>query len=111
MTVPISDAAFAVIRRKLAGQPVSKADNDHLHHRLLELGIGQRNAVLSIYLVSMLFGGLGLISGFVPVSSGGPIAGLAILGLFVAAYRAGLLSLSARRGGKRHSGQSAGGQG
>jgi len=111
MMVPISDMAFAVVRRKLGGLPVLQADHDHLHHRLLELGIGQRNVVLSIYLVSIAFGGLGLISGFVPVSSGGPIAGLAILGLFVVAYRAGLLGLSARRGGKRQSGQNAGDQG
>lgn len=103
LMVPISDTAFAIIRRKVAGLPVSQADHDHLHHRLLELGMGQRKAVVSIYLVSVVFGGLGLISGFVPVQSGGPIAGLAVLGLFAAAYRAGLLTVGGRRNGKGHS--------
>lgn len=105
MMVPISDAAFAIVRRRLTGQPVSQADHDHLHHRLLELGIGQRKAVVSIYLVSLVFGALGFVSGFVPVSSGGPIAGLAVLGLFAVAYRAGLLTINARRNGKGQSGQ------
>lgn len=105
LMVPISDTAFAIVRRKLTGQPVSQADHDHLHHRLLELGMGQRRAVLSIYLVSLLFAGLGLISGFVPVRSGGPIAGLAILGLFIAAHKAGLLTINmkAKKDGKEHS--------
>lgn len=102
LMVPISDTAFAIIRRKISGQPVSQADHDHLHHRLLELGMGQRKAVLSIYLVSVVFGGLGLVSGFVPVRSGGPIAGLAVLGLFAAAYRAGLLTVGGRKNGKGH---------
>lgn len=105
LMVPISDTAFAIVRRKLTGQPVSEADHDHLHHRLLELGMGQRKAVLSIYLVSLVFGSLGLISGFVPVSRGGPIAGLAVLGLFAAAYKAGLLTVNGRKNGKGHSSQ------
>ncbi len=110
MMVPISDAAFAIIRRKLSGLPATQADRDHLHHRLLELGLGQKNAVLSIYLVSLLFGGLGLVSGFVPVQSGGPIVVVAVLTLVGVAYRAGLLNVSTRRHGRGQADQSSGGQ-
>ena len=110
LMVPISDTAFAIVRRKLSGQAVLQADHDHLHHRLLELGLGQRNAVLSIYLVSLLFGGLGLISGFVPIQTGGPIVGVAVIALFAAAHRAGLLTVSSRRHGKGQADQSSGGQ-
>lgn len=94
LMVPISDAAFAVIRRRLAGTSVARADHDHFHHRLLELGMDQRQAVLVIYAVSMVFGVLGMISSFVPAAQGAPIAGLAILGLLVVAQRAGLLTIS-----------------
>lgn len=97
LMVPISDMAFAIVRRKLSGRPASSADRDHLHHRLLELGMGQRRAVFSIYLVSLCFGVLGLFSSFVPVTTGGPIAGLAVLGLFAFAYKAGLLSIGSRK--------------
>ena len=101
MIVPISDTAFAIVRRKLSGTPVSSADHDHLHHRLLELGIGQRRAVVSIYLVSLVFGALGLVSGFAPLASSAPIAGIAVLGLFAVAYKAGLLAVTQRRDGRQ----------
>jgi len=109
LMVPISDTAFAIIRRKFSGQSVSHADHDHLHHRLLELGLGQKNAVLSIYLVTILGGVLGLISGFSPIETGGPIAGLVVIVLFAAANRAGLLTIS-RKNGKSQADQSSGGQ-
>lgn len=105
LMVPISDMVFAIVRRKLSGRPASSADRDHLHHRLLELGMSQRRAVFSIYLVSLCFGVLGLFSGFVPLTTGGPIAGLAVLGLFAFAYRAGLLTIGSKkpdRGRTRH---------
>lgn len=102
LMVPISDAAFAVIRRSLAGTSFARKDHDHLHHRLLELGMGQRQAVLIIYAVSIGFGILGMISSFVPVTQGGPIAGLAILGLLAVAYKAGLLTISVKKKHKGH---------
>jgi len=109
LMVPISDTAFAIVRRKVGGQSVSHADRDHLHHRLLELGLGQRDAVLSIYLISILCGGLGLISGFVSIEIGGPIVGLAVVALYAAASKAGLLTISRKRD-KGHVDQSAGGR-
>ncbi len=105
LMVPISDMAFSILRRKLSGRAASEADRDHLHHRLLELGMSQRQAVLSIYAVSLCFGILGLVSGFVPLSTGGPLAGLAVLGMFVVAYRAGLLSLGTKKTGRDRSRQ------
>ncbi|HEX21259.1 MAG TPA: hypothetical protein ENH19_01235, partial [Actinobacteria bacterium] len=35
------------------GQPVTQADNDHLHHRLLRRGFSHRQAVIIIYLWSI----------------------------------------------------------
>jgi UDP-GlcNAc:undecaprenyl-phosphate GlcNAc-1-phosphate transferase len=103
LMVPISDMAFSIVRRKLSGRAASQADRDHLHHRLLELGMNQRQAVLSIYVVSLSFGVLGLVSGFVPLSTGGPLAGLAVLGMFAVAYKVGLLSLGAKKSGQDRS--------
>jgi UDP-GlcNAc:undecaprenyl-phosphate GlcNAc-1-phosphate transferase len=103
LMVPISDMAFSILRRKLSGRAASQADRDHIHHRLLELGMSQRQAVLAIYLVSLCFGALGLVSGFVPLSTGGPLAGLAVLGMFAVAYKAGLLSLGSKKTGQDRS--------
>lgn len=54
--VPIFDTLFAILRRKLSGQPIFKADKGHLHHKLLELGLSQVQAVTIIYLVSIFLG-------------------------------------------------------
>jgi len=54
--VPILDTLFAILRRKLSGQPIFKADKGHLHHKLLELGLSQIQAVTIIYLVSIFLG-------------------------------------------------------
>ncbi|GAB6137292.1 MraY family glycosyltransferase [Halanaerobaculum tunisiense] len=51
--VPICDTLFAIIRRRLQGQPIFKADRNHLHHQLLDLGLTQWQVVLIIYLVSI----------------------------------------------------------
>lgn len=54
--MPVTDLTFAIIRRKLRGQSVATADRGHLHHRLLDAGLSQRAAVLSMYGISAFFG-------------------------------------------------------
>ncbi len=53
--LPLLDTVFAIFRRVKQGQPVYQADGDHLHHRVLHLGFGQRKTVLLLYLVDLLF--------------------------------------------------------
>ncbi|MBQ9376683.1 MAG: undecaprenyl/decaprenyl-phosphate alpha-N-acetylglucosaminyl 1-phosphate transferase [Schwartzia sp.] len=54
--IPIFDTTFAIVRRKRAGVPIMKPDKGHLHHRLLNLGFTQRQAVLLMYVISALLG-------------------------------------------------------
>jgi UDP-GlcNAc:undecaprenyl-phosphate GlcNAc-1-phosphate transferase len=54
--MPVTDLTFAIIRRKLRGQSIAKADRGHLHHRLLDAGFTQRQAVLLMYGISACFG-------------------------------------------------------
>lgn len=57
MGVPIMDVAWTIIRRLREGKnPFKFSDRKHLHHRLLDLGIGQRATVLIFYSLSLLFG-------------------------------------------------------
>ncbi len=48
--VPILDTLFAIVRRKMSGVPIFQPDKGHLHHRLLALGMTQKQAVLSMFL-------------------------------------------------------------
>lgn len=61
MGIPILDVAWTILRRVLKGKnPFRFADQKHLHHRLLALGIGQRRTVLVFYIFSLIFGLSGL---------------------------------------------------
>lgn len=63
--VPVFDTAFAMVRRKLSGKSMVEADKGHLHHRLLRMGLNQRQTVVILYSISAIFGVLAnLISRF-----------------------------------------------
>lgn len=47
--VPIVDTLSAIIRRSRAHVSIGHADKGHIHHRLIEEGYNQRQAVLLIY--------------------------------------------------------------
>lgn len=59
--LPILDVALAVARRFLSGKPIFLGDGDHIHHKLLQRGLSQREAVLVLYGVSAGFGLLSLV--------------------------------------------------
>lgn len=64
--VPITDTFSAIIRRIVNKKPISEADKNHIHHRLMSLGMTHRQTVLSLYLVAIIFATIALI---VPISS------------------------------------------
>ena len=59
--LPILDVALAVSRRFLSGKPLFRGDRDHIHHKLLNRGLSQRNAVLVLYGVTACFALLSLV--------------------------------------------------
>lgn len=58
--LPVFDTIFAMLRRMAKKQPIMSADRGHLHHRLLDRGFSQRQAVLILYGVSIFFGALAI---------------------------------------------------
>ena len=44
--LPIADTLLAMLRRAIRGRPVFSADREHVHHKLLALGLTHREAVL-----------------------------------------------------------------
>ena len=50
--LPIMDTAFAIIRRFNSGKPIFQPDKGHLHHRLLAMGLSQKQVVLLMYVIS-----------------------------------------------------------
>ncbi|HEX8877318.1 MAG TPA: MraY family glycosyltransferase [Phycisphaerales bacterium] len=58
--VPLIDTSLAIVRRKMAGQSISSADSDHLHH-MLKRALGVKGAVLVLYAIAGSFATLGVI--------------------------------------------------
>jgi UDP-GlcNAc:undecaprenyl-phosphate GlcNAc-1-phosphate transferase len=50
LAIPIIDTSFVVAKRIKHGKPIYSADRFHLHHRFLDRGFTQRQAVLTMYL-------------------------------------------------------------
>lgn len=54
--LPIFDTAFAILRRTLNKRPIMEADRGHLHHRIMDSGMGQQRSVLTLYGISGVMG-------------------------------------------------------
>ena len=54
--LPLFDTLFAIIRRLLKGQNPMKPDRGHLHHRLIDMGLSQKQAVAILYCLSAVLG-------------------------------------------------------
>lgn len=54
--IPILDTFFAIIRRLLHGQHPFTPDREHFHHKLIDMGLNQKQAVALLYAISALLG-------------------------------------------------------
>jgi UDP-GlcNAc:undecaprenyl-phosphate GlcNAc-1-phosphate transferase len=84
MAVPIADSALAFVRRAIHLQPVFRADSEHIHHRLLRLGLSQRDAVLVLWFVAAYSGLMAVVLAALPTAYGIVLGGSLAAGLFFA---------------------------
>jgi UDP-GlcNAc:undecaprenyl-phosphate GlcNAc-1-phosphate transferase len=56
LSIPIVDVAWLIISRLWARQSIGQADRRHLHFRLLDLGLSQRQVVLLYYAYCLILG-------------------------------------------------------
>lgn len=54
LALPIADTLLAMARRAARGAPIFQGDREHIHHRLLALGLSHRGAVLTLYCISVV---------------------------------------------------------
>lgn len=59
--IPIFDTLFSMLRRFLERRSMFAPDRSHFHHRLLALGFKQRHAVITMYVVTLVVTGLGML--------------------------------------------------
>ena len=77
LAIPLFDTVFAFLRRIIHGQNPFRADHGHIHHKLLAIGLNQKQAVVILY-------GVSAILGIVAVMIAGPGTGIRIVCLATA---------------------------
>ena len=58
MGIPILDVAWVIVKRLRYHKSPFSGDRQHLHFKLLDIGLSQRQAVLVLYAISAVFGGV-----------------------------------------------------
>ena len=52
--LPIFDTLFAIVRRVLNHKPIMQADRGHLHHKLMDAGLSQKQVVVILYAICLI---------------------------------------------------------
>jgi UDP-GlcNAc:undecaprenyl-phosphate/decaprenyl-phosphate GlcNAc-1-phosphate transferase len=58
--LPILETLLSIVRRLISGRPIFTADREHIHHKLLQMGLSHRQVVIVLYAVSAVFAMLSL---------------------------------------------------
>ena len=58
--LPILETTLSLTRRLISGRPLFTGDREHIHHKLLQLGMTHRQVVIVLYGVSAIFALLSL---------------------------------------------------
>ncbi len=66
LAVPISDSVIAFVRRALGGQSVFHADSEHIHHRLLRIGLSHRHVVYVMWFLCAYCGVMAMVLATLP---------------------------------------------
>jgi UDP-GlcNAc:undecaprenyl-phosphate GlcNAc-1-phosphate transferase len=93
MAIPIVDTGFQAFDRWRRGQALGQGDRGHLHYRLMDLGLSQRQIVLGYWAFCAVFGALALIIS----APAYKLIAIGVLGLIVV----GILVLLSRRQSQR----------
>jgi UDP-GlcNAc:undecaprenyl-phosphate GlcNAc-1-phosphate transferase len=97
--LPILDTLLAIIRRKVAGKPMSEPDSNHIHHIIMRRLVNVKLTVLALYGISSLFCLLGVALAWAHIT--GAVGGWAIYLAAIIIF-GGICSISFRAAHKHH---------
>lgn len=66
LAVPLADSTVAFLRRFARGQHVFRGDTEHIHHRLLKLGLSVRRATVLLWVLAAFCGGIAVLLSTLP---------------------------------------------
>lgn len=98
--IPIMDTTLAMLRRKLAGKPMSSADDQHIHHQLRRALGGVRRAVFALYGIGALFAALGVSLAWLQLRGGLRVRVVYAIALVLFGFVGVIALKAARRAGR-----------
>ncbi|MDR1217857.1 MAG: undecaprenyl/decaprenyl-phosphate alpha-N-acetylglucosaminyl 1-phosphate transferase [Oscillospiraceae bacterium] len=104
LALPIFDVVFNTFRRVLHGQKPWESDRGHVHHRLIDMGLTQKQAVAILYCVSTVLG----LAAVVSTASGEMKALIFLLAFAVAAAVGAFILKTTRKDARTRDGQAEG---
>jgi UDP-GlcNAc:undecaprenyl-phosphate GlcNAc-1-phosphate transferase len=84
MGVPILDGVLAFFRRLAGGQPVFRGDSEHIHHRLLRIGLSKRAALFVLWYLCAYLGVMAILLSALPREYTWFVLVILIMGLYLA---------------------------
>ena len=82
--LPAIDTALAILRRWANALPLGASDRQHIHHRLLDLGLSNRKAVLVLYMGCLVLAGFALLMTAAEHAQAAGLLGILGVGTFIA---------------------------
>ena len=84
LAVPISDSVIAFFRRAFGGKSVLRGDSEHIHHRLLRIGLSHRHAVYVMWFLCAYCGAMAMVLATLPPGYAALLAVFLAMGVFLA---------------------------
>ncbi len=97
LAIPLFDTLFAILRRAATGKSIVQADRGHIHHRLVDMGLSQKQSVALIYVASASLGLCAVVLGYQgPLSAMVLAVGVSIFVIAGALFMSELNQVSAK---------------
>jgi UDP-GlcNAc:undecaprenyl-phosphate GlcNAc-1-phosphate transferase len=87
--LPLADTVLSMMRRVMRRSEIFASDRDHIHHRLLDLGLDHRRAVLLLYGVGAVLSIFGFASVFMTHQDAALLLGTLLIAAIVGVSRLG----------------------
>ncbi|CCO07613.1 glycosyltransferase family 4 protein [Desulforamulus hydrothermalis] len=94
--IPLLDVFFAILRRYQSHRPIFQPDKEHLHHRMMALGLSHKQTVLAIYAINLVLGISAVILTMLTTSQAVLLLFMLAVAVIVAANKIGVIGKAGR---------------
>ncbi|WP_073236354.1 glycosyltransferase family 4 protein [Desulforamulus putei] len=96
--IPLLDVFFAILRRYQSHRPIFQPDKEHLHHRIMALGLSHKQTVLAIYAINLVLGISAFLLTVITTSQAVLLLFILAVVIIVAANKIGVIGRATRAG-------------